>query len=107
VGNSTKSVTDASFTADVLEHVLKAGIAKAEGPVRVPSWPDRGLFSRVAVPVRCGGRLFGYLWLIDAALKWLPGFRAGISVFPGTSRLRTTGRTASPAGGLYQRPRCA
>lgn len=59
------SVLTMQIPADVLEHVLKAGIAAADGPVRVPAWPDRGLLSRVAVPVRCGGRLFGYLWLID------------------------------------------
>jgi hypothetical protein len=50
---------------DIVEHVMKAGIATAEGPVRVPAWPERGMFGRVAVPMRCGGRLFGYLWLID------------------------------------------
>lgn len=59
------SVLTMQIPADVLEHVLKAGIATADGPVRVPAWPDRGVLSRVAVPVRCGGRLFGYLWLID------------------------------------------
>lgn len=59
------SVLTMQIPADVLEHVLKAGIASADGPVRVPAWPERGVLSRVAVPVRCGGRLFGYLWLID------------------------------------------
>ena len=59
------SVLTMQIPADVLEYVLKAGIAAADGPVRVPAWPDRGVLSRVAVPVRCGGRLFGYLWLID------------------------------------------
>jgi PucR C-terminal helix-turn-helix domain/GGDEF-like domain len=59
------SVLTMSIPKDVLEHVMKSGIAKAEGPVRVPAWPARELLSRVAVPVRCGGRLFGYLWLID------------------------------------------
>jgi hypothetical protein len=59
------SVLTMQIPPDVLEHVLSAGIASADGPVRVPAWPERGVFSRVAVPVRCGGRLFGYLWLID------------------------------------------
>ncbi len=59
------SVLTMQIPKDVLEHVMKAGIAHAEGPVRVPAWPQRELLSRVAVPVRCGGRLFGYLWLID------------------------------------------
>jgi sugar diacid utilization regulator len=51
--------------SDVQDHIMRTGISAAEGPVRVPAWPERELFSRVAVPVRCGGRLFGYLWLID------------------------------------------
>ena len=59
------SVLTMQIPADVLEHVMKAGIATAPGPARVPPWPERGVLSRVAVPVRCGGRLFGYLWLID------------------------------------------
>jgi sugar diacid utilization regulator len=59
------SVLTMSIPQDVLEHVMKSGIAKAEGPVRVPAWPAREVLSRVAVPIRCGGRLFGYLWLID------------------------------------------
>ena len=59
------SVLTRQVPANIFEHVMKAGIAAAEGPVRVPPWPEQGLFSRVAVPIRCGGRLFGYLWLID------------------------------------------
>src|SRR4051812_22126772 len=42
------------------------GIATATQPVRTPSRPDIGLESRVCVPIRCQGALFGYLWLIDA-----------------------------------------
>jgi hypothetical protein len=42
------------------------GIANATAPVRTASRPDIGLESRVCVPIRCQGRLFGYLWLIDA-----------------------------------------
>jgi DNA-binding PucR family transcriptional regulator len=59
------SVLTMQIPADVLEYILDAGIATAEGPVRVPAWPEREVLSRVAVPLRCGGRLFGYLWLID------------------------------------------
>lgn len=59
------SVLTMQIPEDVHAHVMKAGIASADGPVRVPAWPERELLSRVAVPVRCGGRLFGYLWLID------------------------------------------
>src|SRR3954463_10603064 len=42
------------------------GIATATQPVRTASRPDIGLESRVCVPIRCQGALFGYLWLIDA-----------------------------------------
>jgi PucR C-terminal helix-turn-helix domain/GGDEF-like domain len=59
------SILTMQIPADVLEHILRAGIASADGPVRLPAWPEREMLSRVAVPVRCGGRLFGYLWLID------------------------------------------
>src|SRR5215207_796064 len=42
------------------------GIATATQPVRTASRPDIGLESRVCVPIRCQGALFGYVWLIDA-----------------------------------------
>ena len=42
------------------------GIANAVQPVRTAPRPDVGLESRVCVPIRCQGALFGYLWLIDA-----------------------------------------
>jgi hypothetical protein len=42
------------------------GIASATQPVRTAPRPDIGLESRVCVPIRCQGALFGYLWLIDA-----------------------------------------
>ena len=50
---------------EIVSHVLSHGIATAEGPVRIPGLRDRGVLGRVCVPVRCDGRLFGYLWLID------------------------------------------
>ena len=34
--------------------------------MRTAPRPDIGLESRVCVPIRCQGALFGYLWLIDA-----------------------------------------
>src|SRR4051812_46916415 len=42
------------------------GIANAIHPLRTAPRPDVGLESRVCVPIRCQGALFGYLWLIDA-----------------------------------------
>lgn len=45
---------------------LGQGVARAQGPVRLPPNPDLELLARVCVPVRCQGVLLGYLWLIDA-----------------------------------------
>src|SRR3954466_13100787 len=42
------------------------GIANATHHVRTAPRPDVGLESRMCVPIRCQGALFGYLWLIDA-----------------------------------------
>jgi DNA-binding PucR family transcriptional regulator len=42
------------------------GIATANGPLRTAARAELGLESRVCVPIRCQGTLFGYLWLIDA-----------------------------------------
>jgi sugar diacid utilization regulator len=42
------------------------GIATATRPVRTAAKPELGLESRMCVPIRCQGTLFGYLWLIDA-----------------------------------------
>ena len=48
------------------------GIATATQPVRTAPRPDIGLESRVCVPIRCQGALFGYLWLIDADQSLTP-----------------------------------
>lgn len=50
----------------VVDWVRQQGIAKAEGPVRIPANPELDLLPRVCVPVRCRGVLLGYLWLVDA-----------------------------------------
>src|SRR3954453_18187908 len=42
------------------------GIASATEAVRTAPRPEFGLQSRLCVPIRCQGALFGYLWLIDA-----------------------------------------
>ncbi len=49
------------------------GIATATEPVRTAPRPEYGLASRVCVPIRCQGALFGYLWLIDADQSLSPG----------------------------------
>ncbi len=41
------------------------GIETADGPVRIPANDDLGMEARVCAPVRFGGRLLGFLWLVD------------------------------------------
>lgn len=51
--------------ADAVAYVRSLGIAKADGPQRVPARPDLQLLSRVVAPLRADGLLVGYLWIID------------------------------------------
>jgi len=50
---------------EVVAHAFAQGIATAEGPVRIPGLPEIELLSRICIPVRCQGLLFGYLWIIE------------------------------------------
>lgn len=41
------------------------GIAQSPGPLRIPRAEQLGILGRLCVPVRCHGRLTGFLWFID------------------------------------------
>ena len=45
--------------------VVRLGLARADGPVRVPAVPEAEMLPRWCVPLRVGRDLFGYLWLLD------------------------------------------
>jgi PucR C-terminal helix-turn-helix domain len=45
--------------------VVRLGLARAQGPVRVPAVPDAEMLPRWCVPLRAGRDLFGYLWVLD------------------------------------------
>ncbi len=91
------------------------GIATATEPVRTASRPDFGLESRVCVPIRCQGALFGYLWLIDADQsltdRRLRGGRAHRGgdrhrdVPPGRTREAAAGARGAVAGDAARRGR--
>lgn len=51
---------------EVVAHVLRQGIATAEGPIRVTGLSEIELLPRVCVPIRCQGLLLGYLWIIES-----------------------------------------
>lgn len=41
------------------------GIDAATGPLRTPADPATGILTRLCLPVRHAGRLYGWLWLLD------------------------------------------
>ena len=64
-----RSILGRSSTPETREWFEGFGIAAATGPVRTPADPARGIAARLCLPVRypagAGGRLLGYLWLLD------------------------------------------
>lgn len=60
-----RSLVERQGPNEVVSLLKDFRIAEATAPVRIPPRKDLGFLARVCVPIRCEGRLFGYLWLID------------------------------------------
>ncbi|MBM9503855.1 PucR family transcriptional regulator [Actinacidiphila acididurans] len=64
----TRSILTRRSTAEVRTWFERYGIAHATGPVRIPAAPDAGVLrGRLCLPVRHGGFVYGYVWLLDEA----------------------------------------
>lgn len=61
-----RSVLRRSVSSEDRDYAFAHGIARWDGPGRLPASTDLGLQARVCVPIRCHGLLLGFLWLIDA-----------------------------------------
>lgn len=61
-----ESIMQKLVADDAQEWSLKYGITTATAPVRIPANDDLGFVARYCMPVRCGGILLAYLWLLDA-----------------------------------------
>ncbi|MEO3749772.1 helix-turn-helix domain-containing protein [Streptomyces sp. B6B3] len=62
----TSSILRRRSTAAVREWFEGFGITRARRPVRIPPEPSAGVLTgRVCLPVRHGGVLYGYIWLLD------------------------------------------
>jgi PucR C-terminal helix-turn-helix domain/GGDEF-like domain len=59
------SILTRRSTPEVRRYYESFGIVGAAGPLRIPADPDRGLLSRICVPVRWQSVTYGYLWLIE------------------------------------------
>ncbi|PJE95895.1 PucR family transcriptional regulator [Streptomyces carminius] len=61
-----RSILRRRSTARVRSWFESFGITRAVGPVRIPPDPSAGVLrGRICVPVRHGGVLLGYIWLLD------------------------------------------
>jgi hypothetical protein len=50
---------------EVRSYLEQFGVGTETGPFRIPSDPQRGVMSRVVVPVRHRDLTYGYLWFLD------------------------------------------
>ncbi|WP_406145760.1 PucR family transcriptional regulator [Streptomyces sp. NBC_01012] len=63
----TRSILTRRSTPAVRAWFEGFGITRATGPVRIPAAPEAGVFrDRICLPVRHGGVVLGYVWLLDA-----------------------------------------
>ncbi|MEW1862150.1 helix-turn-helix domain-containing protein [Streptomyces sp. NPDC088194] len=64
----TRSILTRRSTAEVRAWFERFGIARATAPIRIPAAPSAGVFTgRLCLPVRHGGVVYGYVWLLDEA----------------------------------------
>lgn len=61
----TSSILNRYVAREAAEVVRQYGLDHAEGPVRTPAMPERGMWARWCVPARHDGRVVGYLWVLD------------------------------------------
>lgn len=61
----SRSILARSGPREVDAWLRARGVHGAPGPVRLPANPGLGMAARVCVPVRDGGSLLGFLWLVD------------------------------------------
>jgi sugar diacid utilization regulator len=60
------SIMHRKAPARAVAWVNAQGIRDAPGPMRIPAEPGMGMESRICAPIRCQGKLLGYVWLVDA-----------------------------------------
>ena len=91
-----RSILGRSSTPEVRAWFESHGIAAAVAPVRVPADPAAGILTRLCLPVRAGGRLQGYVWLLDEGRTDVgdpaaPGLAAAVGLAAEAGRLLAEG----------------
>ena len=92
-----RSILGRSSTPEVRARFESHGIATATAPVRVPADPAAGVLTRLCLPVRAGGQLHGYVWLLDegrtdVADPTAPGLAEAVQLAAEAGRLLAGGR---------------
>nr|WP_243851517.1 helix-turn-helix domain-containing protein [Modestobacter marinus] len=92
-----RSILGRGSTAEVRRRFEEFGIADARDPLRVPADPAAGILTRLCLPVRAGGRLQGYLWLLDEGRTDVddpssPGLAEAVALAAEAGRLLAAGR---------------
>ncbi|WP_328916413.1 MULTISPECIES: PucR family transcriptional regulator [unclassified Streptomyces] len=96
----TRSILTRRSTAEVRAWFERFGIARATGPIRIPAAPSAGVRrGRLCLPVRHGGVVYGYVWLLDEAEHSPAQLVAAMSVAARIGdRLAEVARTGSDTG---------
>jgi hypothetical protein len=92
-----RSILGRSSTPEVRAWFENHGITKANAPMRVPADPVAGILTRLCLPVRAGGRLHGYVWLLDGGRTDVddpaaPGLADAVLLAAEAGRLLAEGR---------------
>lgn len=92
-----RSILGRGSTPEVRRRFEEFGIADATDPLRVPADPAAGILTRLCLPVRAGGRLQGYLWLLDEGSTdvgdpTVPGLAEAVALAAEAGRLLAEGR---------------
>lgn len=100
----TRSILTRRSTAEVRDWFESFGITRATGPVRIPAAPSAGVFrGRLCLPVRHGGIVYGYVWLLDEAEHSPAQLAAAMAVASRIGdRLAASAATGAEAGGALR-----
>ncbi|MBB1244481.1 helix-turn-helix domain-containing protein [Streptomyces durbertensis] len=102
----TRSIMQRRSTAAVRAWFERFGITRAAGPVRIPPDPAAGVVKgRICLPVRHGGVVYGYVWLLDDGSRPLedPRLREAMATAARIGALLAgQARTGARLGGLLR-----
>ncbi|SDY82378.1 PucR C-terminal helix-turn-helix domain-containing protein [Modestobacter sp. DSM 44400] len=102
-----RSILGRGSTQETRRRFEEHGITTATAPLRVPADPAAGILTRLCLPVRAEGRLYGYLWLLDGGGTDVtdpaaPGLADAVSLAAEAGRLLADSRPAADLAGALQ-----